>query len=124
MTTEVTPTQALVWLAGLEKDGVPVLDLREPCTIMHQVIWSDGRTGGTRSCTHEEYGCSGWFLKQGRQDIQDAMAKVGYWYDIHQHGEKRTIAFYLPGQGAHPRWGEDADDHIAAMKTMKVAGYE
>ena len=157
-TDTITQAEALLWLAGLERNcrdcqlpdsfgvkpeldkwctpchgtgKVPVLDLREPCPCIDNP--GDGRPGDGYNCfrcfrygRHEvtectECNCKGrnWLPKQGRDALHEGMNKAGWWYDIYQHGSKRTIAFYLPGQGTHPRFGEDADDWLAAVKAMK-----
>lgn len=143
--TEITPTEALEWLAGLEHpDGRPVLDLREPCPCINLVeaaTRADGinhhyDSGGCRTCyvrnlhTSSCTSCHGtnWVPKQGRQAVQDAMLKAGWEMVLKASPDGlRNIRFSPNYSKATPQlltrpWRDD--DHIAAMRAMKAAGYE
>jgi len=127
-----TQAEALIWLASLERACLHIFSVREGIRPVSECQLCDG-TGKVpvldlRDDIHEVgpsclFGCLGYSPKQGRDALFAAMEKDGWWYDVHQHGSKRTVAFYRPGQGRHPRAGEDADDWVAAVKAMRQTGY-
>jgi len=138
----MTPAEALLWLASLEKNcagcvgcrrdhdedprgicaciichgtgKVPVLDLREPCR--------HSTTQGYFEKICRATGCSGWLPKQGRDALHDAMEKDEWNYDVSQRYGERTVHFFqvIEGQWAA---GLDSDDHLAAVKAIEAAGY-
>jgi len=141
-TETMTPTQARLWLASLEKDcpliegavsfpfceshcvckgtgKVPVLDLREPCSYNRRHESGPYYTELSPSCPK----CHGreWLPKQGRDALHDAMHKDGWDYDVYQR-EFRNVAFYKL-DGRKCILGKDTDDWLAAVKAMKAAGY-
>jgi len=129
-TDTMTPAEALLRLAELEKDGVPVLDLRETCPDclgMPLPCYIQGR--------HEHVcnRCQGrtWLPKQGWDALHTAMNKVGWRSEIYAHASapddgKRLVVFYRPTDSDSyygPSVGRDSDDWLAAVKAMKAAGF-
>jgi len=124
----MTKAEALIWLAGLEKGGVPVLpDLREPCRYNRRHEPGPYYPELSLSCPN----CQGrnWRPKQGRDVLYTAMEKDGWGYDIHQtRGGYRQVNFYKDGpldryQHSHILNGKAADDHMAAVNALQAAGY-
>ena len=143
----MTPAEALLWLAGLaDSDGNPVLDLRDPCPGVHNVV-----TGHLSPCFSDwdwwwfnappsegdKDQCDdavGWVPKQGCQALQDAMVKGGWSYSITQipptsyGAQGRVVHFWKDMEDANRLLvsvgSNDANDWLAAMKAMKAAGYE
>jgi len=130
-TETMTPAEALLWLAGLEKNGVPVLDLREPCKQVHNIMVASVSThsgantyfstGGIRSASCDEVGCPGWFPKRERDVLYSAMEKDGWNYTIAQT-KVRQADFFKVCNGRLCS-GTDANDYLAAVKAMQAAGY-
>ena len=165
-TETMTRAEALLWLAGLEKEcpchechgnpvvdtyfcqgrqlccagtgKVPVLDLRERC--YGEYLCSDPRCDYS-NCEHNcDLGihtakcCQGlgWFPKQGRDALYDAMHKDGWdWEASQQTGdtaawtrfEKHPDTMMVPDRDILLAYGEDSDPWLAAAKAMKAAGY-
>lgn len=151
MTTKtMTQAEALDWLAGLEQPCpdchfqgervqeyqlctrcggnesglVPVLDLREPCN-----CWC--HTAPLACCsdlTDKCWRCQGrlWIPKQGRDALHQAMHKDGWNRESRWIvGEEPLTCFtqHRPDDKWRYAWGEDTDDHIAAVKALQKAGY-
>ena len=116
---------------------VPVLDLREPCNQIHNIIVASVSThsgansyfypGEIRSASCKEAGCQGWLPKWGRDALHLAMEKDGWNYEIIQLAkpgywnnlETRRVTFWRQGGTAN---GQDADDDLAAVKAMQAEG--
>ena len=151
MVIEVTPQEALLWLAGLEQPGhvtcngqyprgccscpgcggtksAPVLDLREPCPrdprLSHNMIGAPDIVPSTelRCCQGRR-----WVPKQGVEALYQAMHDAGWWINCYWDAteKQRIFDFYCSGGNPFPdiRTGSDANAHIAAYKAMKQAGY-
>jgi len=147
-TETMTPAEALLWLAELEKkcplvEGAMSLPFCEShCMCEHHKPWRCEVCHGTgkvpvlpdlrEPCPYPmphsrgndaHANCQGrsWLPKQGRDALYDAMLKVGWYYEIHQDKE-RFVLFYRSTQRSGIT-GEDADEWLAAVKAMKAAGY-
>lgn len=137
-----TRENALLWLAGLEKECpdlttdagrprhenpgwtcivchntgmVPVLDLREPCR--HHTVQGDF----LKVCAKVK--CPGWQTKQGHDALHQAMTKAAYsQMHVIVVGEPERH-YYWPGERIWKSLDCDSNDYIAAMKAMRAAGY-
>lgn len=132
-TTEGVPVPIVLCASCYGTNRVPVLpDLREPCPNQQATTLVDSHNRIEHGVyQHKEWlvctTCQGrtWVPTQGRQAVQDGMVKAGWDLHISHYAltQHREVSFFRFGPKHEEIQAWDADDHIAAMKAMKAAGY-
>ena len=149
-TEQITPAEALLWLAGLETNCpavsgydlahilntnsmdceychgtnmVPVLDLREPCPLLDEYPrWPSLQTAHQLQGINCE--CQGrkWIPKRGEMALHQAMHKDGWRLDIGWQSERTGghRSVVFTSDDGFGIQGGDANDFLAAAKAMKA----